>query len=59
MGYATITVDRSSKVLSVTIGSDRQSYEPGDTVRAKVKVTDHMGKPTAGELTFMAVDEGV
>jgi uncharacterized protein YfaS (alpha-2-macroglobulin family) len=59
MGYATITVDRSSKVLSVTIESDKQSYEPGDTVRAKVKVTDHMGKPTAGELTFMAVDEGV
>mgnify|MGYP002630495692 CR=1 FL=1 len=58
-GYATVTVDRGEKVLDVGIETNAKVYRPGDTVRAKVLLKDFAGNPTAGEVTFMAVDEGV
>lgn len=58
-GYTTLTVDRSEKVLAVSIEPNQKVYRPGDTVRAKVFVKDNQGNPAGGEVTFMAVDEGV
>lgn len=59
MGYTELNIDKSEKMLSVSVTPDAERYRPGDTVRATVKIEDHQGNPTSGELTFMAVDEGV
>src|SRR5690606_33808768 len=35
------------------------TYKPGDEVVAEIAVRDAKGQPVTGEVTFMAVDEGV
>ena len=59
IGYVALDVDRSEKVLSVSIEPERKVYRPGETVSAEIFVKDSQGNPVRGEMTFMAVDEGV
>jgi hypothetical protein len=59
MGYATLNVDKSRQVLDVSIEPEAVVYQPGETVRANLSLRDSSGSPVAGEVTFMAVDEGV
>lgn len=59
IGYTEIKVDHSDKVLAVSVTPDKKTYRPGARVRAKVELRDHHGAPSSGEVTFMAVDQGV
>lgn len=59
IGYTELKVDHSDKLLKVDITAERPSYRPGEQVHATVSLRDHLGAPTAGEVTFMAVDQGV
>jgi uncharacterized protein YfaS (alpha-2-macroglobulin family) len=59
MGYIELKVDQSDQHLAVNIQADRDRYRPGDTVTAEISIKDAQGQPASGELTFMAVDEGV
>ena len=59
MGYVALEVDRTEKVLSVSVEPERRVYRPGETVNAEILVKDSAGNPVSGEVTFMAVDEGV
>lgn len=59
IGYAELKVDHSDKVLAVTVKPERESYHPGEQVRTKIQLRDPQGRPIAGEVTFMAVDQGV
>lgn len=59
IGYAKLKVDHSDKILSVDVSPDSLEYRPGGLVRAEVNVADDQGQPTAAEVTFMAVDQGV
>lgn len=59
IGYAELKVDHSDKVLAVDVQSDRESYRPGDRAHATIQLRDHQGEPVSGEVTFMAVDQGV
>ncbi|HKH91108.1 MAG TPA: MG2 domain-containing protein, partial [Gemmatimonadaceae bacterium] len=52
-------VNDSSRVLRVGISADRARYQPGDTVRVAVSVTNHQGRARKSELAVWAVDEGV
>ncbi len=59
IGYAELKVDHADKKLHVDLEPDSQEYRPGGLVRTNIALTDAHGKPTAGEVTFMAVDQGV
>ena len=59
IGYGSINVDKSGQALRVAIEAAEPSYRPGDQVEANIVVTDAAGNPASGEVTFMAVDEGV
>ncbi|WP_168210773.1 Ig-like domain-containing alpha-2-macroglobulin family protein [Persicimonas caeni] len=59
IGYVELTVDHSERQLDVAVAPDSLEYRPGGLVRADISVRDHEGRPTAGEVTFMAVDQGV
>ena len=59
MGYASLNVDSSGQRLMVSVEAEKEIYEPGETVQARIDLKDANGQPVAGEVTFMAVDEGV
>ncbi|MEL6179906.1 MAG: alpha-2-macroglobulin family protein, partial [Myxococcota bacterium] len=59
MGYASLKVDSSQQILQVSVEAEQEIYEPGETVHARIDLKDALGQPVAGEVTFMAVDEGV
>lgn len=58
-GYAAISVDLSDRVLTVGVAPERATYRPGETVRTTLTLARADGAPTAGRITFFAVDEGV
>jgi alpha-2-macroglobulin len=59
VGYAQLKLDTSGHRLATTITPERERYAPGEEVVATVELRDAQGKPMSGEVTFMAVDEGV
>lgn len=59
LGYARLTVDTSDRRLAVEVEPDAAAHAPGERVRVKLRLRDAAGKPAAGQVTFMAVDEGV
>lgn len=59
MGYVALNIDRSSRQLKVGVEPTRKTWRPGETAEATITLADHTGQPVAGEVTFMAVDEGV
>src|SRR5699024_80087 len=58
-GYAELNVDHSDHILQVEIKPERREYRPGQLARAQIELRDHQGNPVAGEVTFMAVHQGV
>ncbi|MFH1057505.1 MAG: MG2 domain-containing protein, partial [Pseudomonadota bacterium] len=59
IGYAPIKVKAAATGLGVKVRAERTDYRPGQDVRAEALVTDVQGRPLAGQVTFLAVDERV
>jgi uncharacterized protein YfaS (alpha-2-macroglobulin family) len=59
MGVVDLVVDASHRRLRVAVETDRPAYQPGDPVRARVRVTGADGKPARAELALAVADEGV
>lgn len=58
-GVAPLTVETKAQRVDVALTTDREAYQPGDTVRIKVD-TRRAGKPLANAaVTLWAVDYGV
>ena len=58
MGVVELKVSAEQRRLQVAIATDREKYEPGDTVTGTVTVTS-AGKPVSAEVAVSAADEGV
>jgi uncharacterized protein YfaS (alpha-2-macroglobulin family) len=59
LGMIDLQVDAAAKRLKVAVETERGSYQPGELVKAKVKVLSAEGKPVRAELAIAAADEGV
>lgn len=59
MGLVDLEVDPGEKRLRVEVSSDRPSYRPGETVKARVVVKTAAGAPVAAEVALAVADEGV
>ncbi|HEY0714293.1 MAG TPA: MG2 domain-containing protein, partial [Polyangia bacterium] len=58
-GLAKLEVDPTARRLAITVATERAVYEPGQTVKATVKVVNSDGQPVKTELAVAAADEGV
>jgi hypothetical protein len=56
-GDHTVTVDPSSRRLTVTLTPDQKRYTPGDSVSIRIRTTDSGGRPTAADVVVRAVDQ--
>ncbi|MSQ83294.1 MAG: hypothetical protein EXR77_10460 [Myxococcales bacterium] len=59
IAYAAIQVDTGDRSLQVQLQPNKLKFRPQEQVQVQVQVADAAGKPTAGEVTLWAVDEGV
>lgn len=59
VGYAVLQVNTASKKLNIQVSSNKQRYNPGDTVKINLKTTDYTGKAVPSELSVSVVDESV
>ncbi len=59
LGYAKLTVEDSSKRLSLTVKANKEEFRPAGTARLDVQVDDNRGAGAASEVTLWAVDYGV
>jgi uncharacterized protein YfaS (alpha-2-macroglobulin family) len=59
MGLVNLQVDTAHRRLRVVVETDRPGYEPGDEVKARVKITDAKGAPVRAEVALAVADEGV
>jgi uncharacterized protein YfaS (alpha-2-macroglobulin family) len=59
IGMVNLVVESDEQRLRVAVETDRPSYEPGELVKARVKVTGSDGAPVRGELALAVADEGV
>lgn len=57
--YGRLDVEQSHKRLAVKVTPEREIVEPGGSVMVRLDVADPSGAPQPGEVTLMAVDEGV
>jgi alpha-2-macroglobulin len=58
-GYATLTIDRQSRRLTVAVKPSKERFAPGEHVDVDVEVRDAKGRGARSEVTLYAVDEGV
>jgi hypothetical protein len=59
MGYAELRVDDSDRRIAVSVRPDASEHRPRDKARVSLALADSEGRPVSGQVTFMAVDEGV
>ncbi|HEX4458544.1 MAG TPA: MG2 domain-containing protein, partial [Polyangia bacterium] len=59
MGVANLEVDANAKRLAVQVTTDKPSYRPGETVKARVQVRAADGSGVPAEVSLAASDEGV
>lgn len=59
MGLVNLQVDTAHRRLRVAVETNRPGYEPGDEVKARVKITDANGAPVRAEVALAVADEGV
>src|SRR5262249_12066857 len=59
LGYAKLTVEDSSKRLSMTVKANKEAFRPAGSARVDVQVNDWQGTGAASEVTLWAVDYGV
>ncbi len=55
----TIIIPPVHKLLNLSLKTDKEIYQPGDTVTAHVKVTDHQDRPVRAQLSLGVVDESI
>ncbi len=58
MGIVNLKMDTTSKNLKVTILTEKKNYKPGETVKAKIKVSSFK-QPVVSQLSVSVADEGV
>ncbi|MCL1895213.1 MAG: hypothetical protein FWG03_01555 [Clostridiales bacterium] len=58
-GAYPVRVDRSSRVLSVQVVPDKESYRPGETASITLKLTDAKGRPAKGFINVNVIDEAL
>ncbi len=58
IGYVQLAVEPSEQRLAVKVES-AAGAAPGDTLKVRLAVRDHLGKPRPGSATLMVVDEAV
>lgn len=58
MGVTELKVSSASRRLAVDIATDKETYQPGETVRGTIRVTS-AGAPVRAEVSLSAADEGV
>lgn len=56
-GPYTFRLDTDTRTLTVQTVTDRDRYEPGDTVRLSVRVADGSGQPVSATVAVRAIDE--
>jgi hypothetical protein len=49
--------DPASRALTVSLGTDKPGYRPGESVALTVRTTDARGRPVAASVVLRAVDE--
>ncbi|MCS6915687.1 MAG: MG2 domain-containing protein [Myxococcota bacterium] len=59
MGVVDLEVDAADRRLRVEVQTDRPSYRPGETVRARLSVRSIDDTPVRAEVALAAADEGV
>lgn len=58
-GYEKLYVDTSERELSITLSTDKKTYQPRDTVTIDVDTKDSSGKNVPAEVSLAVVDEAV
>lgn len=58
MGMTPLPVNATAKRLRVVVEADRASYQPGETVNARISVRDTQDRPVLAEVSFAVADEG-
>jgi uncharacterized protein YfaS (alpha-2-macroglobulin family) len=58
MGITELKVSSAARRLAVKIETEKESYQPGETVRGSIHVTS-AGAPVRAEVSLSAADEGV
>lgn len=59
MGYVTLALDTASRRLAVAVGTDRETYAPGDTARLSLRVRDRQERGVPARVSVAVVDEAV
>src|SRR5258708_5607035 len=59
LGYVQLSVEDSSKRLTVAVAANKEEYRPANTATVTLDVKDRQGKGAASEVTLWAVDYGV
>ncbi len=59
MGYLGLDIDTTDRRITVGVAPKQPSHRPGERATVELTLRDVNGKPVAGQVTFMAVDEGV
>lgn len=59
LGMASLPVSFKERALAVQITTEGSDFEPGQTVRGKVRVLGQDGAPVRAEVALSAADEGV
>lgn len=54
-----IRMNDESKKMRITVETDKERYEPGETVSAQISARDYRGNPLSGEVTLWAVDKAL
>lgn len=59
VGYIEIPVDPGKKDLKISTKTDKERYNPRETVQLEIRTTDEAGKGVSAEVSVAAVDESL
>lgn len=54
-----VKMNSESKEMRIDVQTDKERYEPGDTVSVEVSAKNYQGRPISGEVTLWAVDKAL
>lgn len=54
-----LVVELGKRVLDVSVTSDKESYEPGETATFTIATKDESGRPTPADVSLSVVDESI
>ncbi len=58
-GQKIVHISSDKQKMDITVHTDKDTYQPGDTVVADVVTRDHTGKPVKADVTLWAVDKAL